>query len=147
MDAVVRSIAIYLFLFVVFRVSGKRTLAQVTTFDFVLLLVVGEATQQGLLGNDFSVTNAFIVIVTLIGVDVAMSVLEKRVPKLGKFVEGLPVVVVEHGKPVQEAMRKARLDEMDILEQARSSQGLERMEQIRFAVLERSGQVSIIPEK
>ena len=76
MDSVFRALAIYAVLLLIFRISGKRSLSQITTFDFVLLLVIGEATQQALLGDDFSLTNAFIVIVTLVGVDIGLSLLE-----------------------------------------------------------------------
>ena len=69
MDSVLRSIAVYLFVLAVFRISGKRSLSQITTFDFILLLIIGEATQQALLGNDFSIINAFVVIATLITLD------------------------------------------------------------------------------
>jgi uncharacterized membrane protein YcaP (DUF421 family) len=146
-DAVIRSIVIYGFLLLIFRVSGKRTLAQITTFDFVLLLIIGEAVQQGLLGNDFSLTNALLVIVTLIGLDITMSVVEQRWDWLTRYVEGLPVVLVEHGRPITERMRRARVEEADIMERARGSQGLERMAQIKFAVLERDGSISVIPMK
>lgn len=146
MDAVLRAFALYAFLLLVFRVSGRRTLAQATTFDFVLLLIVGEATQQGLLGEDFSMTNAFLVIVTLMLLDIGLQFLEQRVPWLDRFIEGLPVLLVENGKPFADRLRKARVAEDDLLAKARASQGLERMEQIKYAVLEKDGSVSIIPE-
>src|SRR5690554_5712212 len=145
MDAVLRAAAIYAFLLVLFRISGRRTLSEVTTFDFVLLLIIGEATQQALLGEDFSLTNALLVGSTLILVDIALSLVEERVPARGRYVEGLPVVLVDNGEPVEEHMRKARVDEADILERARQSQGLERLDDVKFAVLERDGSISIIP--
>ena len=83
MDAVLRSATIYVFLLVIFRLSGKRSLAQITTFDFVLLLIIGEATQQALLGNDFSITYALIVITTLVGIDIGLSLLKQRFQRLG----------------------------------------------------------------
>lgn len=145
MDAVLRAFAIYVFVFVVFRISGKRTLAQVTTFDFVLLLIIGEATQQGLLGDDFSVTNAFLVVGTLVATDIVMSLAQQRFPALGRFVEGLPVVLIDDGEPIQRHMQRARVDESDILERARQSQGLERLDDVKYAVLERDGSISIVP--
>jgi uncharacterized membrane protein YcaP (DUF421 family) len=145
MDAVLRALAIYAFLFLLFRISGKRTLAQVTSFDFVLLLIIGEATQQGLLGDDFSVTNAFVVVGTLILADIAMSLAQQRFPSLGRFVEGLPVVLIDNGQKVERHMKQARVDEADILERARQSQGLERLDDVKFAVLERDGSISIVP--
>jgi len=145
MDAVVRALAIYAVLMVLVRVSGRRTLGQITTFDFVLLLIIGEATQQALLGEDFSVTNAVLVIMTLVGADVAMSLLKQRLPLVAKLVDGVPMILVENGVPLRERMRWARVGEDDILHAARVSSGLERLDQIRFAVLEVSGEISIIP--
>ena len=146
MDSVFRALAIYAILLIIFRISGKRSLAQITTFDFVLLLVIGEATQQALLGDDFSLTNAFIVIVTLVGIDIGLSLLKQRSPKLELLLDNAPLIIVENGRPLQERMDKARIDESDVLTAARELQGLERMDQIKYAVLERSGGVSIIPQ-
>jgi uncharacterized membrane protein YcaP (DUF421 family) len=145
LDAVLRSLAIYGFLLVLFRIAGKRTLADITPFDFVLLLIIGEATQQGLLGDDFSVTNALLVITSLLSIDIGLSLLKRRWPRLAKATEGVPVVLVDDGEMLTERMRRARVDEQDILEAARSTQGLSRMSQVRFAVLERTGAISIIP--
>jgi uncharacterized membrane protein YcaP (DUF421 family) len=146
MDSVLRAIAIYAILLIIFRISGKRSLAQITTFDFVLLLVIGEATQQALLGDDFSMTNAFIVIVTLLGLDIALSLLKQRSPKIELLLDDTPLIIVEDGRPLKERMDKARIDESDVLTAARELQGLERMDQIKYAVLERSGGVSVIPK-
>jgi uncharacterized membrane protein YcaP (DUF421 family) len=144
MEALLRSAAVYVFLFAIFRVAGKRTLAQITPFDLVLLLIVGEATQQALLGDDLSVTNAVVVITSLIGIELAVTALQRRWPRLAKMLEGLPLVVVENGVPLEDRLR--RIDLEDVLEQARQKQGLERLDQIRDAVLERSGSVPIIPK-
>lgn len=146
MDAVLRAAAIYAFLLVLFRIAGKRSLSESTTFDLVLLLIVGEATQQALLGNDFSITNALLVILTLVGLNIGMSLWKQRSPQLEKWVEGVPLVIVENGQPLKDRMDKARVDESDILEAARTLQGLERMDQIKYAVLERTGGISIIPK-
>lgn len=118
-----------------------------TNFDLLLLLLTGEATQQGLLGNDYSLTNAFLVILTLIGLDVSLSLWKQRSPQLEKLVDGVPMVIVEDGRPLKDRMDKARVDESDILTAARVLQGLERMDQIKYAVLERSGGISIIPKQ
>ncbi|MCD6027974.1 MAG: hypothetical protein K0S78_148 [Thermomicrobiales bacterium] len=146
MDSVIRAVAIYGILLIIFRVSGKRSLAQITTFDFVLLLIISEATQQALLGDDFSLINAFVVIITLIGLDIALSLLKQRSPTFELLIDDTPLIIVEDGRPLKERMDKARIDESDILASARELQGLERMDQIKYAVLERSGGVSIIPK-
>jgi uncharacterized membrane protein YcaP (DUF421 family) len=145
MDAVVRALAIYVILMLIFRISGKRSLAQITTFDFVLLLVIGEATQQALLGDDFSITNATIIIVTLVGADIGLSLIQQRFPRLDPWLEDVPLLLVENGKVIQERLDKSRISETEILQAARTTQGLERMDQVKYAVLERTGEISIIP--
>jgi len=147
MDSVLRATAIYLTLLVLFRIAGNRTLSDATTFDFVLLLIISEATQQALLGDDFSLTNAFLVILTLIGIDIALSCWQQRWPRLGKWLEGVPLVIVEQGMPLHTRMKRARISEEDVLTAARERQGLARMDQIQYAVLERSGGISIIPKQ
>lgn len=147
MDAVLRATVVYFFLLLVFRIAGRRMLSEMTTFDFVLVLIVAEATQQGLLGNDFSVTNAFLVIITLIGIEIALTALKQRSARLEKWIDGVPSVIIEDGRPLKDRMEKARIDEQDILSAARTGYGLERMDQIKYAVLERNGSISIIPKQ
>lgn len=145
MNPLIRGIVVYLFLLVLFRILGKRSLAQITTFDFVLLLIIGEVTQQALLGEDYSITNALILIVVLIGTDVVLSKLKSRFKLLDRIIEGVPLIVVEDGKPLRRRMKKSGVDESDILEAARLRFGLSKMEQIKYAILERDGEISIIP--
>lgn len=146
MDSILRAISIYVLLLILFRVAGKRSLADVTTFDLLLLMIIGEATQQALLGDDFSGINAMLVIITLIVIDIGLSLVKLRHPFVDLLLEGSPTLIVEHGRPLQARLAEARLREEDILLAARQSQGLERMEQIRFAILEKNGRISIIPE-
>ena len=145
MDSVLRAAAMYLALMVLFKIAGRRSLAELTTFDFVLLMIIGEATQQALLGDDFSLTNSFLVIVTLIAIDVGLSLLKQRSEWVSKFIDGGPTVIVENGKLLSERLRHARLVEADVMEVARSSQGIETIDQIKFAILERNGKISVIP--
>lgn len=147
MEAVLRAIAIYLFLMVLFRISGRRSLGDITTFDFVLLLIISEATQQAMLGENFSLTNGFLVVLALVSFDIAMSLLMRRFPGLSAWVQGKPLIIVDEGRPLRDLMRKARVEEDDILTAARITQGLERMDQIKYAVLERSGGISIVPRR
>src|SRR5687767_5889736 len=80
MDAVLRATAVFVFLVIVFRITGRRTLMEMTSFDFVLLLILSEATQNAMIGNDYSVTNGFLVILTLVGLDITLSSIKHRVP-------------------------------------------------------------------
>lgn len=146
MESVLRPAGLYIAILILFRLAGRRTLAELTAFDFVLLLIIGEATQQALLGDDFSITNAVIVVTTLIAMDIAFSILKRRAPLLRKIIDGVPMVVVENGRPLEERMRRARIDEADIMETARKQQGVERLDQIKYAILEISGGITVIPK-
>jgi uncharacterized membrane protein YcaP (DUF421 family) len=145
MDDVIRAVVVYALLMLIFRLSGKRSLAETTPFDFVLLLIFSEALQSALVDGDDSLTVAFVVILTLVVLNIGMSLLKQRFHSLERLLEGGPVVIVEDGRLLRERMRRARVDEGDILAAARQSQGIEDLDQIKRAVLERSGGISIIP--
>ena len=146
MDAIVRGLMVYLFLLILFRIAGRRTLGNITNFDFVLLLIISEATQNAMIGNDYSVTNGFLVILTLVGLDIFLSFMKQRFPTMERYVDGLPLVLVDQGRPLKDLMNRARVDEQDILASAREKHGLERMEQIKYAILETNGMISIVPK-
>jgi uncharacterized membrane protein YcaP (DUF421 family) len=145
MDTVIRAAVIYAFLFLVFRVAGKRSLADITTFDFILLLIIAETTQQALIGDDFSIITAILLISTLFLIEVVLTLLKQRYPGVDRLMEGEPVVLVENGRPLQQRLDLERVDLDDILEAARRWRGLERIDQIKFAVLERDGNITIVP--
>jgi uncharacterized membrane protein YcaP (DUF421 family) len=147
MNPVIRGLAVYLFVFVIFRIIGKRTLAEVTTFDFVLLLIISETTTDALIGEDYSLVACFVMVCTLVGIDFAFSKLKDHSKWFQVVSDGAPLVIVDKGKPLRKRMEKARVDEEDVLESARSVHGIERMDQIKYAVLERDGSISIIPAK
>jgi uncharacterized membrane protein YcaP (DUF421 family) len=145
METFLRTLTIYLFLLFLFRVTGKRTLSEISTFDFILLLIIGEATQNALIGEDYSLVTGMSVILTLGMLDLGLSVLKKRYKTIEKITEGTPLVLVSHGEVLEDYLAKTHVTEDDILQSARISQGLERMAQIKYAVLEPSGGISIIP--
>ncbi|WP_322884637.1 DUF421 domain-containing protein (plasmid) [Sinorhizobium medicae] len=145
MESAARGITIYFILLVALRLSGRRTVAQMTTFDFVLLLIIAETTQQALLGDDFSIVNASLLILTLFGVDIVLSYLKQWSPKIALVLEGTPTVLIANGNVDDRALKRARVNIDDILVAAREQQGLARLDQIKFAVLEADGGISIIP--
>lgn len=145
MDLVIRGIAVYLFLLLIFRISGKRSLRSATTFDFVLLLIVAETTQQALIHDDASVTGAFLLIVVLVGTDIFLSLVKRWSPRIDRLIEGQPIVILRDGVPLRQRMHVERLDDEDILSAARETRGIERLKEIKRAVLERNGAISIVP--
>jgi uncharacterized membrane protein YcaP (DUF421 family) len=145
MNPILRGAAIYLFLLLVLRMNGKRAFSQMTTFDFVLLLILGEATQQALMGDDYSLTSAVLVINTLIVLDWGLSWLKDASPRAARMLESLPLLIVRDGQLLRDRMERERLDEEDILNAARELRGLERLDQVKHAVLERDGRITIVP--
>ncbi len=147
MELVIRGVFMYLFLMLVVRVMGKRTMAQASTFDFVLLLTISQVTQQALLGMDYSLTGAIILIVVFVAVNVVFTVLKQRSRFFSKLIESTPLILVENGTMLPVRMKNSQVDEEDIMLAARSTQGLEKLEDIKYAVLEKDGTISIIPKK
>ncbi len=146
METVLRAASMYLVLMVVLKIAGRRTLLEMTSFDLILLLIISEATQQALLGNDFSVTGATLTIITLVTMDILFGIMKSWLPRLELLIDGGPLVLVENGRLLPKRARKAGITEADILLSARTSQGLERLEQIKFAILEKNGKISVIPQ-
>ncbi|MBA4862785.1 DUF421 domain-containing protein [Streptomyces sp. PSKA54] len=147
METILRALMIYLVLMLLLRIAGKRTLADMTTFDVVLVLVISEATQQALLGDDFSLTTSALAIATLIGIDRLADYLGYRFPTFSKITNSTPVIIMDDGKLLRHRMKRLHVNEFDILEAARESHGLARLDQIRYAVLETSGGISVIPRQ
>jgi uncharacterized membrane protein YcaP (DUF421 family) len=146
LESVLRALAIYIFMLVIFRIAGRRTLGEMTSFDFVLLLFISEALQQGLVGEDFSIINAYLVVGTLVGTDILLSKIKEKSKTAEKWIDGTPIVLVRDGKQLSERMKKARVDEDDILSAARSQLGLANMQEIAYAILEKDGAISVIPK-
>src|SRR5687767_2395521 len=146
MESVIRALVVYFMLLVVFRISGNRFIAQLTTFDFVLLLIISESIQQAMITDDYSVANAFILVVTLVGLDIMMSLWKQRSKLAEKVLDGIPVLVIENGKLHEDRMEKERVDEADILASARETHGLERLDQIKHAIVEVNGGISVVPK-
>ena len=147
MEAVLRTAGVYLLVLILFRLSGKRSLAQITTFDLVLLLIISEATQQALLGEDFSVTNAALVIITLLVLERSADYLSWRFPTVRRATESQPVVLVDDGRVLRDRLAHYRLSEEDVVTAAREQHGLRRLEEVQWAVLEVSGAISVVPRE
>ncbi|TFE10608.1 DUF421 domain-containing protein [Enterobacter hormaechei] len=147
MDMVFRALAIYLFLVIVFKVAGRRALLQMTSFDLILLLIISEATQQALLGEDFSVTGAMITITTLVVVDIIFGLLKKYFSTVENILDGTPVILVENGVPLADKLKKVDVSCDDILVSARQNHGITELKEIKYAILEHNGHISIIPDE
>jgi uncharacterized membrane protein YcaP (DUF421 family) len=138
MEIVARAAIMFFFLFGVMRAMGKKELAQISAFELILLITMGDIIQQGVTQNDFSITGAFIAVSTMAVLVVAMSYVTYRWPKTEKLVGGVPVVLVQHGRVVEKAMEYERLTEDELRDAARE-QGIDDLRAVDYAILEPDG--------
>ncbi len=145
MDTILKTVFVYAFLWAVVRLAGRRTVKEATAFDFVLFMLIGSAMQRALTGQDYSLTNAVLIVSTLVLLDVLLSLGRRDWTMFGKILKGVSTIVVEDGKPLTWRLRRARLKEDDVVDAGRSRHGLDHIDEIKFAILEASGEISIIP--
>lgn len=143
MEVVWRAAVVYLFLFFLTRVVGKRELGQMTAFELVVLVTMGDLVQQGVTQEDYSVTGAVLAVGTFAGLTVILSWVSFRFPGSRPVLEGVPVVVVQDGRTRDEVMRYERLDITELHEALRE-QGIDDLRQVRVGVLEPDGKFSFI---
>jgi uncharacterized membrane protein YcaP (DUF421 family) len=147
-DIVIRGIVLFIFVWLVTRAVGRRELSTLQPFDLILLIVLGDLIQQGVTQNDFSVTGAMLAAGTMAAMTVAFSYASFKFPhKLGPILEGDPVILVEHGKPLDRNLRRNRITIEELAAQARLTAQVAHIEDIEWAVLETSGQISFIPKQ
>jgi uncharacterized membrane protein YcaP (DUF421 family) len=146
MDLVFRALVLFAAVYVLLRVVGRRELAQMEPIDFILLIVLGDAIQQGLTQDDYSVTGALITIFTIAAIQVAVGYMTFRSARVRSVMEGEPVVLIENGRVLERNLRRARIAADELAEEARLSQ-VTALSDVAWAVLETSGKVSIIPKK
>ena len=143
MDIVLRAIVLYAFVVLIMRVIGRRELSSMTPFDLVLLIILGDAIQQGLTQDDYSVTGAVLAIATIASLQVGTSYLSFRSGKARRVLEGEPIVLVDRGEVVHQNMKRERMTESELAEEARQQQ-IPAIEQIEWAILESNGSISFI---
>lgn len=146
MSSILRGVATYFFVWLIFRIAGKRTLAQITTFDIVLLLIISETTQAALVGTNESMTNSLLLILTMVGLDIVLSYVKEYFPTVEHIMDGMPLLLFDKQGLHEQALAKERVDQQDILNSARKLRGLVNMDEIEYAILEQTGDITIIPK-
>src|ERR687887_2884920 len=147
MDLALRAVVLYVFIFLLTRIVGRRELSSLGPFDIILLVIIGDAVQQGLTQDDYSLTGALIVVTAIALLQVFTSYLSFRFSLLRPVLEGDPIVIVQDGKPIERNLRRERLTLEDVMEEARSSAQIASLDEIQFAVVERSGAISFLEKK
>ena len=146
MDLVLRAIFVFAFLMLLTRIIGKRELSSLQPFDLILLIVLGDAVQQGLTQDDYSLTGAVLVVGTIAVLQVFVSWVSYRFPRARPILEGEPVIIVQDGKTIERNLRRERLTPEDVAEEARK-QSIAHLDEVRWAVLETDGQISFIKKQ
>ena len=146
MDIVFRGAFIFAFLYFLMRIIGRRELSSLEPFDLILLVVLGDSVQQAVTQDDYSVTGAFIVVSTIALLQVFVSYLNFKVPRLRSVIDGEPIVIVQDGKVIEGNARRERLTLDDIAEAARLQQ-IASLEDVQWAVLETSGELSFVEKQ
>jgi uncharacterized membrane protein YcaP (DUF421 family) len=146
MDIAVRSIVLYGFIVFVMRVMGRRELSSLTPFDLILLIIAGDALQQGLTQDDYSVTGAVIAVGTIATMQVLTSYLSFRSTKARRVLEGDPIVLVERGKLIEKNLRRERMTPGEVEGEMRLQQ-IAALDDVEWGILERNGSISFIQKK
>jgi len=143
MDIVGRGVVVFLFLFVLMRIMGRRELSSLEPFDLILLIILGDAVQQGLTQDDYSLTGAMLAVGTIGVLQIVTSYVNFKFPRFRTFLDGEPIVVVQDGKPIEKNVKRERLTIDDLAEAARQ-EGIAKLDDVAWAVMETSGQISFI---
>lgn len=146
MDIVIRATFAFLFVLFLTRIVGRRELSSLEPFDLIMLVMLGDLVQQGVTQNDFSVTGLVLAGGTIALLTVAVSYASFRFRVLRPALEGYPVILVQDGKPIDRNMSRNRITHDELAAAARMQQ-VDSIDDIRWAVLETSGQISIIPKQ
>jgi|SRR5690242_12842311 uncharacterized membrane protein YcaP (DUF421 family) len=145
MDIVLRGIVLFIFVSVVMRIVGRRELSSLGAIDLVLLIVLGDAIQQGLTQDDYSVTGAMIAVSTIALMQVSLSYVGFRFRRLRPMLEGEPIVIVQDGHVIERNLRRDRITLDEVREQARQQQ-IGSLADVAWAVLEPNGKISFLPK-
>jgi uncharacterized membrane protein YcaP (DUF421 family) len=143
MDIVLRAAVVFVFVLVLTRVIGRRELGSLAPIDLILLIILGDALQQGLTQDDYSLTGAVLVVGTLAVLQDFTSWVSFRFPFTRRVIEGEPLIVVEDGKPIERNLRRERLTVEEVTESARLHQ-IGSLDEVKWAVLERNGEISFL---
>jgi len=145
MDLVLRCLVLFPLVIVLVRVVNRRQLHSLEPFDLVMLVVLGDLLQQGITQNDFSVTGSAIVIVTITLLSMLTAAIAYRSRRFSTLMDGEPVILGEHGRPIHNNLRRERITLRELAAQARQH-NIADLGDIHYAVLETSGAISFLTD-
>jgi len=147
MDIVLRALVAYVFILFLMRVVGRRELSSMEPSDVILLVVIGDLVQNGVTQSDYSVTGIVLAAGTIGVLATITAVITHRWSRIRNVIEGEPVILVQDGQLIERNMKNERLTQDEVMEQARLQQGVESLDEVKWAVLETSGSISIVKKQ
>jgi uncharacterized membrane protein YcaP (DUF421 family) len=144
-DIVPRAALAFLFIFMLTRIVGRRELSTMEPFDLILLVVLGDLVQQGVTQSDYSLTGLVLAAGTMALLTVLISYVSFRFPRARPLLDGLPIVVIQDGKVLEANLRRERMTKAELALEARLQQ-IESLDQVSWAILETTGQISFVPK-
>jgi uncharacterized membrane protein YcaP (DUF421 family) len=145
-EIVLRTAIVYLFLVVILRISGKREVGQFSIFELVVVLIISNAVQNAMVGENTTLWAGLLAVLTLLGLDIGLRTLTRRFRRLRHVLEGEPRLLARDGQMLTKAMHEEGIEEDDLIA-ALHHNGLERIDEVRLAILEVDGSISVIPKK
>lgn len=145
-ELILRAVVIYIGVFLLFRLVGKKQLGEMSPFDFVLVVIVSEAVSNGLLGDEHSITGGLILASTLVALNYGVDFISFKSKKMEKIIDGEAQLLVSQGKVRQSVMDREKITLEELMSSVRRD-GIEKLEDVRFAILETNGKISIIPQE
>lgn len=143
---VLRAMAVYVLVILLIRMSGKRAVGQFTPFDLVLLILLGNAVQNGINGGDNSLTGALIMATSLIALNYFVAWMTSRSARAERIIEGAPVVIARNGKLFEKVLRRELVSNSDF-EEALRMNNIEDVSEVELALLETNGSISVVPKE
>ncbi|MGC4045754.1 MAG: DUF421 domain-containing protein [Armatimonas sp.] len=144
-EKMLRPLVVYIFLLLAFRLTRKRELSQATLFDFLIILLISNVVQNAIIGQDNSIVGSFAGVITLLGLSALFDKLTAKSDATRKLLEGTPALIVRDGKILENALQKEGVEKVDLLTALRK-QGIASLSEVRYAILELDGQISVIKD-
>jgi len=142
MEIVVRAVVVFLFLWMITRVVGRSTVGELSTFQLILFITMGDMVQQAVTQQDYSVTSGLLAVSIFTVLTIGLSWVNARWPGAHRITHGVPVIIMQDGQPLHRVLRQERVS-LDDLKAAARQQGFSTLTDIRLAVLEANGQISM----
>ena len=142
-EYIVRAVVVYLFLLLGLRITGKRQISQFSSFDFILLLILSNSVQNSMNGGDNSLTGGLLLALVLIGLNWLLGIIVFKIRKVESFIQGKPEVLIHNGKIFEETMKKEKITHDEIYSVLRKN-GLDKITEVKFLILETNGEMSVI---